>query len=58
MERCRPWTLPALAFWRREEEALVDTFILETLAYFVDSLKLALADERTVGEQGEATGQY
>lgn len=46
------------ACWRREEEALVDTFILETLAYFVDSLKLAHADERTVGEQGEATGQY
>ncbi|XP_077553857.1 DNA-dependent protein kinase catalytic subunit-like isoform X3 [Haemaphysalis longicornis] len=35
----------------REEEALVDTFILEALAYFVDSLKLAHADERTVGSQ-------
>ncbi|XP_070379748.1 DNA-dependent protein kinase catalytic subunit-like isoform X1 [Dermacentor albipictus] len=33
----------------REEESLVDVFILETLAYFVDSLKLAHADEKTIG---------
>ncbi|KAL3227060.1 hypothetical protein MRX96_048858 [Rhipicephalus microplus] len=33
----------------REEESLVDIFILETLAYFVDSLKLAHADEKTIG---------
>ncbi|KAL3172468.1 hypothetical protein MRX96_043379 [Rhipicephalus microplus] len=34
----------------REEESLVDIFILETLAYFVDSLKLAHADEKTIGK--------
>ncbi|KAK8776726.1 hypothetical protein V5799_029934 [Amblyomma americanum] len=35
----------------REEESLVDTFILETLVYFVDSLKLAHVDEKTIGSR-------
>ncbi|KAM7297935.1 DNA-dependent protein kinase catalytic subunit [Ixodes scapularis] len=33
----------------REEESLVDVFILDILAHFVDSLKLAHSDERTIG---------